>query len=85
MDTLSALLDCCARNPKVTGGFPSQRPVTRGFHICFDLRLNNRDVGDLRRHHGHYDVTAIYYAASVKGTVVYMIQYMFDVISGCLT
>ena len=29
-------------NPSVTGGFPSQRQVTRGFDIFFDLRLYKR-------------------------------------------
>ena len=29
-------------NPPVTGGFPSQRPVRRGFDIFFDVRLNKR-------------------------------------------
>ena len=27
-------------NSPVTGGFPSQRPVTRSFEVFFDLRLN---------------------------------------------
>ena len=26
----------------VTGGFPSQRPVTRGFDVFFDVRMNKR-------------------------------------------
>ena len=35
----------------------TQRPVTRSFDVCFDLRLNkNREAGDLRRHRAHYDV-----------------------------
>ena len=28
--------------PSVTGGFPSQRPVTRSFDVFFDLRVNKR-------------------------------------------
>ena len=28
--------------PPLTGGFPSQRPVTRSFDVLFDLRLNKR-------------------------------------------
>ena len=32
----------CAGNSPVTGGFPSQRPVTRSFDVFFDLRLNKR-------------------------------------------
>ena len=29
-------------NPSVTGGFPTQRSVTRSFEVFFDLRLNKR-------------------------------------------
>ena len=42
METFSALLAICAANSPVTGEFPAQRPVTRGFVIFFDLRLNKR-------------------------------------------
>ena len=38
----SALLALCEGNPPVTGVFPSQRLVTRGFDIFFDLCLNKR-------------------------------------------
>ena len=38
----SALLPLCEGNPPVTGGFPSQRPVTRSFDVFFDLHLNKR-------------------------------------------
>ena len=45
----------------VTGEFSPQRPVTRGFDVFFDLRLNKRssnwDAIDLRRHRAHCDVT----------------------------
>ena len=54
METSSALLALCAGNSKVTGEFPSQRPVTWSFGVFFDLRLN--EAGDLRRHRAHYDV-----------------------------
>ena len=40
METFSALLTLCAGNSPVTDDFPSQRPMTRGFDIFFDLRLN---------------------------------------------
>ena len=40
MKTFSALLGICAGNSTVTGEFPTQRPVTRGYDIFFDLRLN---------------------------------------------
>ena len=42
MKTFSALLALCEGNPPATGGFPSQRPVTRSFDVFFDLRLNKR-------------------------------------------
>ena len=42
METFSALLALCAGNSPVNGEFPSQRPVTRSFHIFFDMRLNKR-------------------------------------------
>ena len=32
----------CAGNSPVTGQFPAQRPVTRGFDVFCDLRLNKR-------------------------------------------
>ena len=38
----SALQAICAGNSPVTGEFPSKRPVTRGFDVFFDLRLNKR-------------------------------------------
>ena len=40
METFFTLLALCEGNPLVTGGFPSQRPVTRSFDVFFDLRLN---------------------------------------------
>ena len=42
MEKFSALLALCEGNPPVTGGFPSQRLVTRSFDVFFDLRLNER-------------------------------------------
>ena len=42
METFSALLALCERNPPVTGGFPSQRPETRSFGVFFNLHLNKR-------------------------------------------
>ena len=58
----AALLALCAGNSPVTDEFPAQRPVTRGFDVFFDLRVNKRlskqsgEAGDLRRHRAHYDV-----------------------------
>ena len=42
METFFALLASCAGNTPVSGEFPTQRPVSRGFDIFFDLRLNKR-------------------------------------------
>ena len=42
METVSALLAICAGNSPVPGEFPTQRPVTRGFDVFFDLRPNKR-------------------------------------------
>ena len=42
METFSALLAIRAGNSSVRGEFPAQRPVTRSFDVCFDLRLNKR-------------------------------------------
>ena len=47
METFSALLTLCEGNPRVTGGFPSQRPasqrpVTRSFNVFFDVHLNKQ-------------------------------------------
>ena len=39
METFFALLALCAGNTPVTGESPSQRPVTQGFDVFFDLRL----------------------------------------------
>ena len=41
MEIVSALLAICEGNPLVTGGFPSQRRMTRSL-VFFDLRLNQR-------------------------------------------
>ena len=42
METFSALLFLFAGNSPVTGGFPSERPVTMSFDVLCDLRLNKR-------------------------------------------
>ena len=47
-------------NSSVTDEFSLQRPVMRSFDIFFDLRVNNRDVGDLRRHCAYYNVTVMF-------------------------
>ena len=40
MEPFSALPAICAGYSPVTDEFPTQRPVTRGFDVSFDLRLN---------------------------------------------
>ena len=40
MEAFSAFLALCVGNSLVTGEFPSQRPVTGGFDVFFDLQLN---------------------------------------------
>ena len=58
MQTFSTLLAICEGDSPVMGEFPSQRSVMRSFDIFFDLRPNNDwDVGNLRRHLPHHDVT----------------------------
>ena len=60
METFSALLAICAGNSPVTGEFPAQKPVTRGFDgfffICawINAWVNNREAGDMGRHRAHY-------------------------------
>ena len=56
METISVLLAICDR------WFPAQRPVTRGFNVLFDLRLNKwlSKTGDLRCYRAHYDVTVMF-------------------------
>ena len=59
LEIFSALQAFCAGNSPVTGEFPAQRPVTRSSHVFFWPHLNNclannREAGDLRRHHTHH-------------------------------
>ena len=42
METISALLAICVGNSPVPDEFTTQRPVTRGFDVYFDLRPNKR-------------------------------------------
>ena len=49
METFSVWLSLGEGNPLVTGGFPSQRPVTRSLDIFFDLRPNKRLSKQSRR------------------------------------
>ena len=60
MEIFSALLAPCEGNTPVTGEFPSQRPVTRGFDFFLWSALwikgwgNDRDASYLRRLRAHY-------------------------------
>ena len=59
------ILAICVGNSPVTGEFPAQRPVTRGFGvslICAWINgwVNNRGASDFRRHRAHYDVTLMW-------------------------
>ena len=74
METFSALLAFCAGNSPVTGEFPAQRPVTRGFDFYLIWALttglvNNRDAGDLRRHHVHHDITVMIFCLQIPTSV----------------
>ena len=42
METFSALLAIFAANSAVTGEFPAKRPMTRGFDVFLDQRLNTQ-------------------------------------------
>ena len=44
---------------QVTGGFPSQRPMTQSFDVWTNGWANNWDAGDLRHHNAHYDDTVM--------------------------
>ena len=64
MGTFSALLALCEGNPPVTDGSPHKgqwRWALMISLICVwtNSWANNRDGGDLRRHHAHYDVTVM--------------------------
>ena len=61
MQIFSTLLALCVGNSPVTGESLSQRPVMRTLMfslICAWINgwVNNREAGDLRCHHAHYDV-----------------------------
>ena len=70
METFSALLALCG------GEFTGHRwiPFTKAsdaelycfFDLCLNKRLrNNREAGDLRHHHAHYDFTVTFLLFSV--------------------
>ena len=47
--TMTSSLALCERNPPVTGGFLSQRPLIRSLDVFLDLRLNKRLSKQRRR------------------------------------
>ena len=65
VETFSALLAFCEGNSPVAGEFPSQTSVTllsfmfSSICACTNSSTNNGDVGVLRRHRAHYDVTNV--------------------------
>ena len=62
----------CVGNSPVAGEVPAQRPVTRSFHVLFDLLydwVNNGEAGDLRRHRAHHDVTVMIKRVAFRGVV----------------
>ena len=73
-ETFSVSMALCEGNSPVTGGFPSQRQVTRSFGAFYDLRwtnggANNQDPGDLRPHRAHYDVFVMQFLAGLGNKV----------------
>ena len=82
METFSASLGLCPGNEPVTGEFPSQRPVTRSFDVSFICAwtngwVNNREAGDLRRHHTHYDVIVILQLSAIRIPCIFAKRYSF--------
>ena len=49
METFFALVALCEGSSPISGEFPSQKPVTRSFHVFFDLHLNKRLSKQSRR------------------------------------
>ena len=65
METLSALLAPCAGNSPVPVNSPHKgqwRGALMFSLICvwINFWVNNREAGDLRRHHGHYEVNVMW-------------------------
>ena len=64
METFSALLAICAGNSLVAVNSPHKGQWRGALMFSFisvwiNDWVNNREAGDLRRHHGHYDVNVI--------------------------
>ena len=68
------------------GKFPAQRPVTQSFDvslICARINdwVNNREAGDLRRHHGHYDVNLMTTSGAASDEKVGIGNFRFSMVS----
>ena len=61
METFSAFLALCEGNPPVDSPHKGKWRGALMFFICVWTNggANNRNAGDLRRHHAHYDVTVM--------------------------
>ena len=70
METFAALLAVCAGNLPVTGEFPSQSEWYGT--LMLNAWVNNREVGDLRRHHDHYDVIVMRYVLTTALSMIYI-------------
>ena len=64
METCSMLLALCEGNPLVTGGFPSQRPVTWSFDVFLDLRLNKWLSNPLRHRWFEMPLHSLWYCCN---------------------
>ena len=69
METFSALLAICAGNSPAPVNFPHKGQWHGALMfslICVWIndRVNNREAGDLRRYHSHYDVIVMYWKYS---------------------
>ena len=72
METFSAFLTLSAGNSPVNSPHKGQWRGALMFSLIFawwNGWVNNREAGDLRRHHSHYDVTVIHYWSSVRAEV----------------
>ena len=65
METFSASLAICAGNSPAPVNFPHKDQWHGALMfslicVCINDRVNNREAGDLRRYHSHYDVIVMY-------------------------
>ena len=89
MDTFSALLALCAGNSPVTDKSPHKgqwRGALMFSFICAWINswVNNRDAGDLRCHHAHYDVTVMWIHKNDLSTVYSVVSLTGQNVLCCL-